>query len=98
MSVSATISKADNQILLFLNGLLIYSKYTDFDPTFSDTVDFTAQLRGSNDWLTMVGLNWGGPANFAVSLDVNSNVTNYGTNGSIPSPVGVAWFDAVQID
>jgi hypothetical protein len=100
MAVTATITQADNQILLFLNGLLIYSRYTDFDPTFNETVDFTARLKGSGDYLTMVGLNWGGPYDFAVTVNNNGTSTTYGTSGQQQPPpaFGVAWTDTVQID
>lgn len=46
--------------------------------------------------LSFVGVNWGGPSGFAVSLTTDGTVTSIG-NGNTGNDIGIVWTTSVQI-
>ena len=70
--VVLTVTHADNEVTAFLNGLMVYDRRTDGDPTLDDVVALDDYLIQGLNTLVVLGINWGGPANFQGSLTIGS--------------------------
>ena len=69
-NVTLTVTHADNEVSAFLNGLPVYDHKTEGDPTLNDVVALDAYLAKGLNTLVLVGVNWGGPANFKGSVKI----------------------------
>ncbi|NJO04041.1 MAG: hypothetical protein HC880_22325 [Bacteroidia bacterium] len=68
-SLNLTVTHADNQVVAFLNGSIIYNRSTEGNPTLNDVTPIpVGTLPIGNNLLTLVGVNWGGPYNFQGSI------------------------------
>lgn len=91
MSVATlNVTHADNEVIAFLNGLQVYDRKTEGDPTLTDTLDLTPYLAAGINLLVLAGVNWGGPANFSGSV-VIGKVTQPFAFTAASTPNGVAW-------
>ncbi len=62
------ITHADNEIWATVNGLVVYDKKTEGDPTINDHVNLDPYLAAGLNTLVIAGVNWGGPAHFTGSV------------------------------
>jgi hypothetical protein len=86
MATTLTVTHADNEVAAFLNGLVIYDKKTENNPTFNDQIQLDPYLAEGLNVLTVAGTNWGGPATFSGSVTVGSVVTPFSfTAASTPN-------------
>ncbi len=92
------VSHADNQLVIFLNGAVVYDKRTEGDPQFSDTVELTNQLTPGINLLTLVGVDWGGRANFVGNIEIgNDNIPfSFRVDGT-PVQAGMIWHTSYRI-
>lgn len=66
---TVNVTRADNQVALLVNGQIIWHIRTEFDPALNQQIDFEIAGRGLTV-LTVLGANWGGPANFQASISI----------------------------
>jgi len=83
MATILTVTRADNEVAAFLNGLVVYDKKTEGNPSFSDQVPLDPYLIAGMNVLVIAGTNWGGPATFTGSVTVGTVVTPF--NFTAPS-------------
>src|SRR5215216_6531414 len=77
-TVKLKITRADNEVAAFLNGILVYDKKTEGDPALNDVVDLSGFLQhGCCNFLVVIGINWGGPAHYEGSLTVDNSTTSW---------------------
>src|ERR1700733_14375146 len=93
MTTILTVTHADNEVAAFLNGLVVYDKKTEGNPTFNDQVVLDPYLTGGMNVLVIAGTNWGGPATFTGSVTVGNVVTPF--NFSVASSVNGMVFNQV---
>jgi hypothetical protein len=74
---SLTVTRADNEVSAFLNGIVVYDRKTEGNPAINDEVQLDPYLEAGLNSLVVAGTNWGGPANFAGSVTVGSVVTPF---------------------
>jgi hypothetical protein len=75
-TAKVTIKRADNEIAVFVNGILAYDKKTEGDPPLNDVVDISGFLQhGCCNSVVIIGINWGGPAHYEGSLTVDNSTT-----------------------
>lgn len=81
-----TIKRADNEIAVFVNGILVYDKKTEGDPVLNDVVDITGFLQhGCCNSVVVIGIDWGGTIHYEGSLTVDNSTTSWAVQG--PSTV-----------
>jgi hypothetical protein len=86
MAATLTVTRADNEVAAFLNGLLVYDKKTEGNPAFNDQIPLDPYLVAGINALVIAGTNWGGPATFTGSVTVGTVVTPFNfTVGSSPN-------------
>ncbi len=85
-----TITHADNEILATVNGVIVYDKKTENNPTLNDQIDLGPYLASGINTLVVIGVNWGGPAAFAGLVSIGSVVTPF-SFGAALTPNGVAF-------
>ena len=66
-----TIRRADNEALVFVNGMKVYRKTTEGAPHLNDQVDLTEYLQPGRNIVLAVAANFTGPSNFDGNLQVN---------------------------
>ncbi|AGK49587.1 hypothetical protein BTI_3779 [Burkholderia thailandensis MSMB121] len=71
------ITNADNEVFATVNGLVVYDRKTENNPTFSDQVDLTPHLADGLNTLVVAGVNWGGPATFKGTVVVGKIETPF---------------------
>lgn len=97
---SITVSKTDNELYLIASTAtgsseLVHIK-SSYNKPVSDTLYPGAILAAGTYDLTVVGINWGGPWDFNITLNpgnINIGKSSGGANG----PVGVVFSQTVQI-
>jgi hypothetical protein len=89
-AVKLTVTHADNEVSAWVNGVLVYDKKTENDPAFNDVVDLAPALQCGCNELVVIGINWGGPANFQGSLTIGTFVTPFKFTAA-NSPNGMSW-------
>jgi hypothetical protein len=89
--VKLTINNADNELAAFVNCVKVYDKKTEGNPSLKDEVDLTPFLTGCCcNCLTLVGINWGGPATFKGKLTIGTLDIPF--SATFPStPNGICW-------
>lgn len=102
MATTVTITKADNQLVMFLDRKLIYSRDWDGSGDRNEVVDITQFLvSGASNILVIAGINWGGPYEFVVTVKRNGNeLGHYQSKGTPTTAIdgyGVPWNQAVHI-
>lgn len=85
-----TVTHADNEIAAYLNGIQVYDKKTEGNPTFKDVVELDAYLAAGVNTLVLVGVNWGGPYSFSGSVTVGAVTQNFSQSAG-SSPNGISW-------
>lgn len=90
------ITHADNEILATVNGLIVYDRKTENNPTLNDQVVLDPYLAAGINTLVVIGINWGGPAAFAGSVTVGSIDTPF-SYGAAATPNGVAFTQSFAI-
>lgn len=55
--VTMNIQRADNEIIIVLNGKEVFFKHTEFDPLLADTIDLTSWLKSGENYLIIIGIN-----------------------------------------
>ena len=95
-NVTLTVTHADNEVAAFVNGLAVYDRKTEGDPALNDVVALDAYLASGLNTLVLVGINWGGPANFQGSLTIGSYVQKIAFQAS-STPNGIAWTQSFVI-
>lgn len=86
MPYTLTVTRADNEVAAFLNGLLVYDKKTENNPAFSDVVQLDPYLAAGLNALVVTGTNWSGPCTFTGSVTVGTVVTPFNfTAGGTPN-------------
>jgi hypothetical protein len=63
-TVTLVVNHADNELMAFLNGALIYDKKTENNPALNDQIQIQSLMQAGGNVLVLVGINWGGPATF----------------------------------
>jgi hypothetical protein len=86
MATTLTVTRADNEIAAFLNGLVVYDRKTDGNPPLNDQVPLDPYLIAGVNVLVIAGTNWGGPATFTGSVTTGAVVTPFNfTAGGTPN-------------
>jgi hypothetical protein len=90
--VKLMVTRADNEVAAWVNGVLVYHKDTGSagDPILNDVVDLTPALVCGNNTLVVIGINWKGPANYQGSLAIGKFVTPFKFT-SPDTPSGMPW-------
>jgi hypothetical protein len=69
------INNADNELSAYLNTEQVYERKTVGDPTFNeDSVDLSARLKHGHNSFVILGINWGGPAQYVGQLILDGKV------------------------
>ena len=97
VQASLTISDADNQIVVFLNGEEIYNKSTIGEKPINEVTDLSSMLAEGDNSLVILGINWGGPSTFKGCLTVNGAVSPFHKMYDASSPKGLLWSDTFVI-
>lgn len=94
--VILTVARADNQVVVTLNGNIVYDKKTEGDPELNDSVNLTPLLASGVNHLTILGINWGGPAHYKGTLQLDSSIIEWGQYQGNPG-TGTTWSRSFQI-
>ena len=95
-----SVKQVDNElIVLAMNNtssqVICHMKGGNANPvSFAGTVNGILPSGSYN--ILLIGINWGGPANFSVTLTINGTATvyNYANPGA---PIGVVWNQVVPV-
>ena len=96
MKTLLTINNADNQLVAYLNEGLVYNKMHEGNPPLNDVVDLSDKLIPGTNSLSILGMNWSGPAIYKGSVSLDGMITPWEYEGNSP-PVGVIWRKAFVI-
>ncbi|QQP99468.1 hypothetical protein [Lysobacter enzymogenes] len=96
MTTSVNITKCDNELYVIATTGAGTSEICHITSGYFDPVAYQVKLNsilpaGSYD-LTLIGINWGGPAAFSVNVGGKDYTYN---NQS--APVGVVWTQTIQV-
>lgn len=91
-----TVTHADNEVVAVLNGDIVYNKKTEGDPELSDSVDLKPLLDPGVNHLVIIGVNWGGPANYKGTLQIDGSIIDWGQFQSSPGN-GMTWNRSFRI-
>ena len=94
--VILTVTRADNQVVAILNGNVVYDRKTEGNPALSDQVSLTRLLAPGLNHLAIIGINWGGPASYRGTLQIDSSVVAWGQSQATPGN-GMTWQTSFQI-
>ena len=89
-NVVLSVTRADNEVSAFLNGLQVYDKKTEGNPVLADKVELDPYLAKGLNTLVLVGVNWGGPATYEGSLTIGG-ITQKFLNQASSTPNGISW-------
>lgn len=68
-NLTLSVSRADNLCVVIVNGAVAYTRGTDGDPLIPDNnIDLSAHLHKGKNYVTVIGVNWGGPSHFVGTL------------------------------
>ena len=73
---------------ILFNGAEVFSKHTAGNPDLNDDIDLSGQLNEGNNYLWILGANYGGPAHFRLKITLaGTQIGNFddtsGGNGII---------------
>ncbi|MGN7917863.1 hypothetical protein [Lysobacter antibioticus] len=96
MATAIKVSACDNELYIVASTGAGTSEILHITSGYNDPVSYAVNLNsilppGKYD-LTMVGINWGGPAKFAVTV----GTTPY-TYNNASAPVGAVWTQTVSV-
>lgn len=96
MATAIKVSACDNELYIVASTGAGTSEILHITSGFNDPVNYAVNLGsilppGKYD-LTMVGINWGGPANFAVTVGATPFTFN-----NPNAPVGAVWTQTVSV-
>jgi len=96
MTTAVKITQCDNELHIIASTGAGSSEVCHISSGYNDPVNYAVNLNsilpaGKYD-LTLVGINWGGPAGF----NVNVGGTAY-TYADANAPVGVVWSKTIQV-
>jgi hypothetical protein len=94
------VTKADNELLLLASRHPQGSvELLHYKSGFNKPVDVTlypgAMLASDNYDLTMIGINWGGPSSYAVTVTTDGKDVTYTGGGN--ENVGANWTNTIKI-
>lgn len=96
------VSATDNELYLIASTGAGSSEIVHIKSGYNNPVSYQVVpqsiLAPGNYNLTMVGINWGGPTNFKVTLTTGGAAQSYGASSNGASaPVGVFWTQSIAI-
>lgn len=93
------VTASDNELLLIASTPAGSSELFHYKSGYGKPVNetlFPGAVLASGDYsLTMIGVNWGGPASFKVLVTTDGKVQTYQGGGT--SAVGVVWSQTIPI-
>jgi hypothetical protein len=100
MAASIKISACDNELYVIASTPAFTSEICHITSGYNDPVGYNVRLgailpAGSYS-LTMIGVNWGGPAKFAITVTNNGVTTPYSYENA-NAPVGAVWNQTVTV-
>jgi hypothetical protein len=90
MKTLLTINNADNQLVAYLNDGLVYNESHENNPPLNDVVDLSDKLIPGTNSLSILGVNWSGPATYKGSVSLDGMITPWEYEGNSP-PIGIIW-------
>lgn len=90
-TVTLKVTRADNEVMAFLNGALVYDRKTEGNPLLNDQVQISGLMQAGANVLVLVGVNWGGPATFEGAIEAPGGIVipfSYTAGGT---PNGMCW-------
>jgi hypothetical protein len=95
MSTPVNVTACDNELIVIASQFAFSSEVFHLKSGNNDPVSYSVDLAsilpsGTYD-LTMIGVNWGGPFNYALTVAGSS----YGNSGS--APPGINWSQTISI-
>lgn len=95
---SLVVTNADNQLVAYVNGIEIYNRTTDGDPTLNDPpTDFSNLLQPGLNTLLLIGIDWGAAYHFAGHIQIDNTKRNF--SAQAPSTKGgKIWNFAMHIN
>ena len=94
--VSLRVTNADNEIVVFLNGLVVYAREQEEDVTFDDVTDLDPYLTSGLNILILVGVNWSAAANYRGALTIGDITQPFSYQKDDAQP-GVSWIQTFTI-
>ena len=95
MATPVNVTACDNELIVIASTPAASSEVfrikSGYNNPVSYQVDLAAILSPGGYDLTMIGLNWGGPYNFLLTV----NGTSYGASGN--ANPGINWAETIQI-
>ncbi|MBC7953695.1 MAG: hypothetical protein H7Z12_17995 [Rhodospirillaceae bacterium] len=90
-TVSLIVNHADNELMAFLNGALVYDRKTEGNPGLNDQVQLQGLMQAGSNVLVLVGVNWGGPATFDGRIEASGNIVIPFSYTAASTPNGMCW-------
>ncbi|MBV6321201.1 hypothetical protein [Duganella violaceipulchra] len=101
MTASIKISACDNELRVIASTGAFSAEICHISSGNNDTVAYAVNLGsvlpGGTYSLTMVGINWGGPARFSVEVTNNGAVTPYSFEKK-DAAIGVVWSPTIIVN
>lgn len=95
------ITATDNELILIASTGAGSSEVAHIKSGYNNPVAYQVVpqsiLPAGNYTLTMIGINWGGPSAFKVSLTLDGAVTVFSSPANLPTDPGVTWTQSVAI-
>lgn len=97
-TVTLRISRADNQLIVLLNDNLLYSRKTERDPELRDVVELAEFLKTGDNYLNILGIDWGQVGHYAFQLDINGNrVPGMIVDDRVPGTMGLSRYYSLKL-
>ena len=101
MAASINITACDNELYVIASTPAFTSEICHITSGYNDPVAYAVKLNSilpaGTYSLTMIGVNWGGPARFAITVTNNGVATPYTFNNA-SAPVGVVFTQTVTVN
>ena len=91
-----TVTRADNEVAAYVNGVQVYDKKTENNPAFNDVIELDAYLAAGLNALVLVGVNWGGPCTFSGTVQIGKVVQPFSYTAN-STPNGIVWTQTFAI-
>lgn len=83
-----TLTRADNAVIMIVNGTIIDFVKTEGDPLLDKRYDISRDLRSGPNDVTIIGLDWGGRSHVRGGITINGEFTEFwhlqeGTPGGV---------------
>jgi hypothetical protein len=101
MTASIKVSACDNELHVIASTPAFSAEICHISSGYNDPVAYAVNLGSilppGKYSLTMVGINWGGPAKYAIAVTNNGTTTPYSFEKA-DAPAGVVWSQTVNVD